>query len=344
MNGFLKFAAIALLPVIGAAAPADDVHSATFHPVPELGYRVNPDFFQSLEHLGVGEASGIALDSKGHIFLFQRARPMLAEYDAAGMYIRSIGDGLFTHPHGLRIDSDDNLWTTDDGSHLVLKLSPSGHVLLVLGRKDVAAESDWLFNQPTDVAFGKNGEIYVSDGYGNSRVVKFDRDGNFIKAWGKYGTGPGEFNLPHSVVVDIHGNVYVADRENKRIQIFDADGTFLREWTEIGYPYGLFITPDQHVWMIDGGFDRIIELNQDGKILGALGEPGHAPGQFAWGHFLAVGKDRKIYVADVLNWRFQVFIPTAPSEKRAKYVPSKRMFWDRVQSTGWSTRTSVPKN
>jgi hypothetical protein len=129
-----------------------------------------------------------------------------------------------------------------------------------------------------------------------------------------------------------------------RIQIFDAEGTFLKEWRDIGYPYGLFITPNQHVWMIDGGYDRIVELDQNGKIIGALGSPGHAPGQFAWGHFLAVGKDGRIYAADVLNWRFQVFAPTGPTGRLAKYVPSKRMYWDRVQSSGWSTRTSVPKN
>jgi len=315
-----------------------------FRAVPELGYRVNPDFFHGSERLSLGEASGIALNSKGHIFLFQRALPMLTEYDAAGNFVRSIGEGLFTHPHGLRIDRDENIWTTDDGSHLVLKLSPAGQVLLVLGRKDVAAEADWLFNQPTDVAFGKIGEIYVSDGYGNSRVMKFDRNGKFLKSWGRYGTGPGEFNLPHSVVVDQRGNVYVGDRENKRIEIFDADGNYLKEWTDIGYPYGLFITPDQHIWMVDGGYDRIVELDQNGKILGAIGEPGHAPGQLAWGHFLAVGLDRTLYVADVLNWRFQVFKPTAPTGKLSSYIPDKRMFWDRVPSSGWSTHTIVPKN
>jgi DNA-binding beta-propeller fold protein YncE len=336
-------ASCALLAVI-AVSFGGYVSGETFQPVAELGYRPSPEFFHDSEHLNAGEASGIAFNSKGHIFLFQRVRPMLAEYDTNGRFVRSVGDGLFTHPHGLRIDRDDNLWTTDDGSHLVLKLSPAGHVLLVLGRKDVAAESDWLFNQPTDVAFGKNGEIYVADGYGNSRVVKFDHDGNFIKAWGRYGTGPGEFNLPHTIVVDQSGRVYVGDRENKRIQIFDADGNFLTQWTDIGYPYGLFITPDQHVWMVDGGYDRIIELDQNGKILGAIGEPGHAPGQLAWGHFLALTPDRKIFVADVLNWRFQVFVPAPPSGKTTAYVPSKRMFWDRVQSSGWSARTSVPKN
>lgn len=342
MNNLYRLTLLLFFCLTGRAEAQDT--ATGFQAVPELGYRVKADFFHAPDGIAVGEASAVALDSKGHIFLFQRAEPMLTEYDDQGNYVRSLGEGLFTHPHGLRIDAEDNLWTTDDGSHLVLKLSPKGKVLLVLGRKGVAAEADWLFNQPTDVAFGKNGEIYVSDGYGNSRVVKFDREGNFLKAWGKYGARPGEFNLPHSVAVDGLGNVYVGDRENKRIEIFDADGNFLKEWTGIGYPYGLFITPDQHVWMIDGGYDRIVELDENGRIMGALGEPGHAPGQFAWGHFLALGNDRKIYVADVLNWRFQVFVPTKPTGKMAKYVPSRRMFWDRAASSGWSTRTSVPKN
>ena len=332
------------LLVVAVAAAAQIAKSVEFQPVPELAYRVVPDFFELPPSAGFGEASGVALNSKGHIFLFQRARPMLAEYDEHGKFIRSIGDGLFDHPHGLRIDPDDNIWTTDDGNHLVLKLSPAGRVLLVLGRKDWGGEATWLFNKPTDVAFAKNGDIFVTDGYGNSRVVKFDRDGNFIKTWGKYGTGPGEFDLPHSIVVDKDGRVYVGDRENARIEIFDADGKFLKEWKDVGYPYGLFITPDQHIWMVDGGYDRIVELDQNGKILGAIGEPGRASGQLAWAHFLAVGPDRKIYVAEVLNWRFQVFAPTAPTGKMAKYVPSARMFWGSVPSTGWYSRqTNLPK-
>jgi DNA-binding beta-propeller fold protein YncE len=315
--------------------------SSAFKAVPELPYQVAPNYFELPAGAAFGEASGIALNSKGHIFLFQRVKPMLAEYDETGKFLRSIGDGLFEHPHGLRIDPDDNIWITDDGSHLVLKLTSEGHVLLVLGRKNIAKEANWLFNQPTDVAFGKNGDTFVSDGYGNSRVVKFDSEGNFIRAWGKFGNGPGEFDLPHSVVVDKEGRVYVGDRENQRIQIFDSDGTFLKQWTSIGYPYGLFITPDQHIWMADGAYDRIIELDQDGKILGAIGEPGHSPGQFAWAHFLAVAANRKLYVADVLNWRFQVFVPTAATGKISRYIPSARMFWDAIPSTGWSSRQTT---
>jgi DNA-binding beta-propeller fold protein YncE len=321
-----------------AAAPLTPAESVPFQAVPELPYRVVPHFFKFPSGMTPGEASAVAVNSKGHIFLFQRTKPMLAEYDEKGAFVQSIGDGLFSHPHGLRIDGDDNIWTTDDRSNLVLKLDPSGGVLLVLGRINTGAEANWLFNQPADVAFAKNGDIYVADGYGNSRVVKFDREGNYIKAWGKYGAGIGEFNLPHSVAVDGEGRVYVGDRENQRIQIFDPDGRFLQQWTGIGYPYGLLITPDQHVWMADGGYDRIVELDHDGKIVGAFGEPGHKPGQLAWAHFMAMGPDHAIYVADVLNWRFQAFARTAPTGKMTPYVPSVRMFWGSVPSVGWTSK------
>jgi DNA-binding beta-propeller fold protein YncE len=136
-------------------------------------------------------------------------------------------------------------------------------------------------SKPTDVAISKNGDILVTDGYGSSRVVKFDRNGNFIKNWGTYGSGTSEFMLAHFVVIDRNDRVYVGDRENARIQIFNTDGRFLAQWTGIGYPYGLCITPNQHVWMVDGGFDRIIELDQTGKILDSIGSPGHQRGQLA---------------------------------------------------------------
>jgi len=338
----IVFAWIAFLP-LPAGAQSAVVKAASFQAVPELPYRVVPQFFKFPKGMTAGEASAVAVNSKGHIFLFQRTKPMLAEYDEKGNFIQSIGEGLFSHPHGLRIDANDNIWTTDDGSHLVLKLDSSGNVLLVLGRIYTGAEANWLFNKPADVAFAKNGDIYVADGYGNSRVVKFDRDGNYIKAWGKYGAGIGEFNLPHSVAVDKDGRVYVGDRENQRIQIFDADGNFIQQWTGIGYPYGLVITPDQHVWMTDGGYDRIVELDQSGKILGAFGEPGHKPGQMAWAHFMAIGPDQTIYVADVLNWRFDVFARIAPTGNMTKYIPSVRMFWGSVPSVGWSSKqTDIP--
>lgn len=331
-----------VLPLCFCAMAKTQEKSGTFRPVPELPYHVTTNFFHLPADAVAGEVAAVALNSKGHIFVFQRSKPSLVEFDATGKFIRSLGEGLFTIPHGLRIDADDNLWITDTGSNIVLKLDPSGHVLLVLGRRGSAAEADWLFNKPADIAFGKDGEFFIVDGYGNSRIMKFDRSGKFLKSWGTFGRSPGEFQLPHSIVIDNQGRIYVADREGGRIQIFDYDGNFLKQWTNIGYPYGLFLTPDQHIWMADGGYDRVLEFGPDGTILGSIGEPGHAPGQFAWAHFLAVGPNRNLYVADVLNWRVDVFLPTgtAPSGKMAPYVPSKRMFQDQVPSTGWTTRHS----
>jgi DNA-binding beta-propeller fold protein YncE len=305
--------------------------------VPALPYRVVPDFFQFPAEWHFGEVSGVAIDSQRHIFIFQRAAPMLSEFDTNGKFLREIGAGLFTHPHGLRIDVEDHIWTTDDGSHLVLKLNHDGRPLLVLGRKGVAAEADWLFNEPTDVAFDKVGNVYVSDGYGNSRVMKFDRAGQFLKEWGSYGDKPGQFNLPHTILIDKGERVYVGDRENKRIQIFDTEGKLLTQWTGIGYPYGLCFGPNGHIWMADGGYDRIVELDRNGKIIGALGEPGHAPGQFAWAHFLTFDPDGRLFVADVLNWRAQVFIPTNEQARMSSYLPTVRKFWDQKPSNGWES-------
>jgi DNA-binding beta-propeller fold protein YncE len=335
-----SFVLVCLTPL--AVAGAD----APFAQVPTLSYRAVPNFFQTPKEWHFGEVSGVAIDSRGHIFIFQRVTPMLSEFDANGKFLREIGPGLFTHPHGLRIDPEDNIWTTDDGSNLVLKLAHDGRPLLVLGRKGVAAEADWLFNEPTDIAFDKAGNLYVSDGYGNSRVMKFDRTGRFLKSWGSHGNGPGEFDLPHTIVIDKDDRVYVGDRENQRIQVFDAEGKFLKEWAGIGYPYGLCFGANGRLWMADGGYDRIVELGDNGKILGAIGEPGHASGQFAWAHFLAFGADGRLFVADVLNWRVDVFVPTNEHPDMSSYIPTTRLFWDQKPSNGWEShhpKAPLPK-
>jgi DNA-binding beta-propeller fold protein YncE len=280
--------------------------------VPELKYRAVPDFLAVPTGSNFGEVSAVALNSKGHIFIFHRGRQSLMEFQSNGKFVRTLGEGLFDIPHGLRIDSSDNIWTTDIGNQLVLKMNPEGRVLLVLGRRGQAGESDifsWpLFNKPSDVALNAAGEIFVSDGYGNSRVVKFDKNGNFVKTWGKKGKGPGEFDLPHTVAVDSKGRVYVGDRENNRIQIFDGDGNFLKEWTHAGAPFGLCITNDQMLYMSDGRTNRIVKLNLEGQILGAFGGRGKAPGMLAGAHWIAVGPAEEIYVAEVFNWRMQKFV------------------------------------
>lgn len=274
----------------------------------ELPYRVVPNWPEAPPGWNLGETSGVSKDSRGHIYVFNRGPHALLEFEPGGKFVREIGEGLFASSHGVRVDSQDNIWTVDVDGHCVLKFSPQGRVLMVLGRKGRGGEGDAQFNRPTDIAFAANGDFFVADGYGNSRVMKFAKDGRFLKKWGKKGAAPGEFNLPHSVIVDNRGRVYIGDRENKRIQIFDADGNFIREWTHLGSPWGLEITPDQNIYMADGYANRVLKLDIEGQVLGTLGSPGKAPGQFAFAHHLCVGKDEAIYVAEILNWRVQKFV------------------------------------
>jgi DNA-binding beta-propeller fold protein YncE len=204
----------------------------------------------------------------------------------------------------------------DDRGQVVVKMDVAGRVRMVLGRwqtpggpAERSGDYDVRFNRPTDVAWAPNGDIYVSDGYGNSRVVKFSPDGRYLTEWGRKGQGPGEFNTVHSVAVDKRGRVYVADRENRRIQIFDGDGKFLAEWRHVGAPWGLQITPEQELYMCDGYDGRVLKLSLDGRVLGAFGKTGKRPGEFLFVHNLAVAPDGTIYTAEILNWRPQKFVP-----------------------------------
>jgi DNA-binding beta-propeller fold protein YncE len=231
----------------------------------------------------------VATSPSGEVFVFQRgpkADPIIV-FDGAGKYLRSFGKGMFGNPHGMRFDREGNLWITDNGNHQVMKFTPEGKLLLTLGTKGKAATDNATFNRPTDIAFAPNGDFYVSDGYGNSRVVKFSKDGKYLLDWGKRGTGPGEFNLPHSVATDSKGLVYVSDRANNRIQVFDANGKFLKEWKHLGAAQNIFITPDDEMWIItyrnaveiityDTLSGRIMKVDlATGRILGSMESPGH---------------------------------------------------------------------
>jgi peptidylamidoglycolate lyase len=282
----------------------------------------------------LGQVSGVSVDSHNHVFVFHRAEnswaadkshpipsPAILCFDGAtGKLLSSWGENRFLEPHGLRIDRSDNIWVTDRGLHQVFKFSHDGKLLMTLGTERVPGLDGAHFNKPTDVAFAADGSVYVSDGYGNSRVAKFSAEGKFLLDWGHKGQGPGEFDLPHNVAVDAQGRVYVADRMNVRIQIFDANGKFLNMWKsdELGRPWGLAIGPDGLLYMVDGGDlkrgppdrGRILKLDLNGKILAKWSRFGNYDGQIYWGHDIALGKDGAVYVGDVYHgMRVQKFVP-----------------------------------
>jgi DNA-binding beta-propeller fold protein YncE len=296
---------------------------------PPLPFKVQPAWPSLPSQANFMETAGVAVDSSDHVYVFHRGPMPVMKFDAQGSFIRGWGDGLFDRPHSMRVDRDGFLWTVDDGSHTVLKMDAQGRVRMVLGRfrttsdaksamseptisadlRGLRDEGVVRFNRPTDVAFGPGGDIFVADGYGNSRVVKFDKNGKFVKTWGKRGAAEGDFNTPHSIAVDRTGRVWVADRENYRIQVFDGDGRFLAQFKGMGSPWGLALAPDNHMMMADGYNCRVVKLTMDGKVVGAFGEHGKQPGQFHYCHQLAVDSKGNVYTAEILNWRPQKFVP-----------------------------------
>jgi DNA-binding beta-propeller fold protein YncE len=294
---------LSLLTVVFVSAPA--LSSRCQETGPRLNYEAVPDFFQLPPGEHFVEPAGVAVNSKGHIYVFHRGKHPLMEFDSAGKFVRSIADDLFVTAHTLRVDAEDNIWTTDVGAHVVLKLSPEGRVLLALGRMRMPGDDVLHFNQPTDVAFDRDGNLYVTDGEGNSRVLKFDKYGNVLLGWGMKGSGPGQFDLPHSIAID--GDlVYVGDRENARIQVFDRDGRFLREW-KLGHPFGLCIAPDHSIYMCDAIAGHILKIDREGKIVGVIAGPEPSKGRHFDPHQIALDKENSIFAAEVMPWRVQKF-------------------------------------
>ena len=276
---------------------------------PLLDYAVAPSAVTLPDGMTMGPAASVAFDAGGHLFVLTRGPQAFFEFDGNGAFVRAFGE-RFTRAHGLRIDREGNLWATDVGAHVVMKLNREGQVLLTLGTRGEAGDWDEAsgsrrLNQPNDIAIAPNGDIFVAQGHtpgarGDARVLKFDREGRFIRSWGGKGNGPGQFQVAHGIAMDAAGLLWVLDRENQRIQIFDADGRFVREMRYAGLPCSVDIGRE-YVYMVNGFAGQVLRLDLAGKVLAAMGKPGKGPGEFGEAHFIAASPKGELFVADSVN-------------------------------------------
>jgi hypothetical protein len=305
--------------------------------VPEIRFESVPNFLKFPANLYMGEGIGVATNSKGHVFVYTRSQETrLFEFDQKGNFVREIGEGLygFAFAHAVRVDPQDNIWAVDEGSNMVIKFNPEGRVVLLLGRRPEPADAGaatpaasastpgpYFFDRPTDVAWDAAGNIFVADGYGNSRVVKYDKDGRFIASVGTHGAEPGQLNTPHTIAADAKGNIYVGDRGNSRIQVFDNDLKLKAIYDKVGAPWAVCITPGPHQYLYSSNSNpdtnnaelgavtgEIYKMELDGTILGKFGTAGKQLGQFSTTHEIDCRNENELLVSEITSWRVQKII------------------------------------
>ncbi|HUI78149.1 MAG TPA: peptidyl-alpha-hydroxyglycine alpha-amidating lyase family protein [Bryobacteraceae bacterium] len=330
--------------LLACAGPLFAQVKAKAQNVPEIPYESVADFLKLPPGLYLGESMGVATNSKGHVFVYTRsANTRLFEFDQNGNYVREIGEGNygFEFAHSVRVDPQDNIWVVDEGTNLVIKFNPAGRIVMVLGhRPDAVAGAlaspagppppaeKYIFGRPTDVAWDPQGNIFVSDGYTNHRVVKYDKNGRFLRQVGseKPGSEPSQFNTPHGLAVDAQGNVYVADRANHRMQVFDNNLVLRAIYDNIGDSWTVCISPGPHQYLftsnsnpngnLPGSWDitgEIYKMELDGTILGKFGHASKEPGGFQVTHMMDCRNPNQIIVAEIESWRVQKLLLKAPA-------------------------------
>ena len=332
-RSFLKAAALSGAAV---ALPGVSVFAKEQSAKPKLidlstRYKVDPAWPGRPRGAKWGDMCGVAVDAKDQVYLFTRADPPVQVYQSDGKFVRSWGKDQVVKAHYIRFGPDGNVWVADIGKHAVMQFTPEGKLLRTLGTPGKLGCDQKRLNQPTDMVVTTAGDVFISDGYGNSRVVHFDAKGKFVKAWGTFGEAPGQFNLPHSIVMDSKGKLYVADRNNGRVQVFDQEGRLLAEWTGVMVPWGLWINDKDEIWacgsspMPKKGKWRglppkdqvLIKFDTSGKVLESWSAPmvvkdkKPQPGQVNWLHAMALDSKGNIYLGDIKGQRAQKYLPQA---------------------------------
>ena len=308
-----------------------------FATAPDIPYDSAPNFLKLPTGMYLGEGIGVARNSKGHVFVYTRGGDTshLYEFDAKGAFVREIGKGLygFQMAHAVRVDPQDNIWVVDEGTDMVIKFTPDGRVAMTMGRRAEFGGGlkatpppntppppalPYRFGRPTDVAWDAAGNIFVADGYTNSRVVKYDKNGRFIKSVGTKGSGPLQFNTPHSIQTDAAGNVYVADRGNARIQVLTNDLEPKAVYDHVGTPWALCITPGPHQYLYSSNSNpdnnnslanavsgEIYKMELDGTVIGKFGKAGKQLKEFTTVHAMDCRNENEVLVSEITGWRVQ---------------------------------------
>lgn len=280
-----------------------------------------------------GHMPGVAVDREDQVWLFTRAQPPIQVYRPDGSLVRAWGSQVVGNAHHIKIDQEGNIWLADIGLHVVRKFSPLGELLLTIGTPGEKGEDETHFDRPTDMAITPAGDVFITDGYGNNRVVHCDARGRFVKAWGKMGTGAEEFSLPHAIACDSQGRLYIADRNNVRIQVYSQAGKLLDSWANVIVPWGFWMTAQDELWVCGCSpmpweehpdypgaplscppKDQLVaRFNTQGRMLqlwtipkGTDGQ--EQPGDLNWVHAVAVDSTGNLYLGDIIGKRAQKFV------------------------------------
>lgn len=301
-------------------------------------YLVDPGWPKRPVSMKWAEMPGLAVDAQDRVYLFTRTDTPVQVYDADGNFVRSWGAGVLKPgaAHHVKIDHEGHIWLADIADHVVRKFTPEGKLLLTLGTPGAAGRDSTHLNKPTDMAITPAGDVFVSDGYGNARIVHFDKSGKFVKSWGELGHKPGQFSIPHAIALDSKGRLYVADRNNVRVQVFDQSGKLLDVWPDVVVPWGFCVTKNDEIWVCGSSPMRwrekdnalgcppkdqvFMKFNPAGRLLQLWTVPKGAdglekPGECNWVHCIATDSKGNLYVGDIIGKRAQKFVRVEADRK-----------------------------